>query len=829
MKLSHPLVYLGLHGVVSLLGVVCAEAQELASHFLLMNEDTQEVVQRGATAGSSVALDQLIVAPNTDYRLWILRSDGLTGSVAVKSLSAGSTVTVPPIDMGSAIGVDLDGDGLGADAEFILGTSASNKDTDEDGVSDRAELEAGTNPLDGIPARTGIVGSTDTPGNAVDVSAFNDLIAVADSNGGLQLFNIFNGMDPAIVGQVAMPGSARAVAMASGHAAVSVDSAGLVIVEIREPAQSRIIHTIPLGSNVLSVATFGGLCIAGLENGRLALVELASGTVIDRITAANQPIRDVGFGINHIYAVTDSELVTLRYPAGVLEVVGQVGLSGSPPAGRRRLFVGDQVAFVSMGEGFQRFSLADPSAPQSVSIFTPTNNAARQWQQVVANGSNLAVSIGNGFSPDRSIELYRLPPEPSQEPDFLASLGSATNAQALTIFNGLAYIANGPDGLQLVNYLAYDAAGQPPIAQLEVFPSSVIVEEGSLVTVNAQTSDDVQVRNVEFYLDGERIATDGNFPFRHQFQAPLLSEQPTFTVQARVSDTGGNATLTPEFIITIAEDATAPMIGSVTPRPNALVGSIPSVSIIFNEQMNVASLADGISLIFAGADEAPGTADDEVVATTLDYQEAILTAFLQFDDLLTPGIYTLSIGPPVSDAANNLLSNTLTTRFRVFSFADRDGDELPDDFEVLLGLDPDFPDTDGNGVPDGQEDFDNDGAPNGAEVLAGFDPTNPDTDGNGILDGLEDPDMDGLTTIEEIPLGTDAAKADSDDDGWNDAVEVEVASNPLDAASMPNLFLHASQQIIISQPLIRTRQVINVSRGGNSAVRSNSVRVRHQE
>ena len=25
--------------------------------------------------------------------------------------------------------------------------------------------------------------------------------------------------------------------------------------------------------------------------------------------------------------------------------------------------------------------------------------------------------------------------------------------------------------------------------------------------------DDVQVRNVEFYIDGERVATDGNFPF----------------------------------------------------------------------------------------------------------------------------------------------------------------------------------------------------------------------------------------------------------------------------------------------------------------------------
>ncbi|MFX0091595.1 MAG: hypothetical protein ACFFBD_07510 [Candidatus Hodarchaeota archaeon] len=43
----------------------------------------------------------------------------------------------------------------------------------------------------------------------------------------------------------------------------------------------------------------------------------------------------------------------------------------------------------------------------------------------------------------------------------------------------------------------------------------------------------------------------------------------------------------------------------------------------------------------------------------------------------------------------------------------------------------------------------------------GFDPTNPDTDGDGLMDGLE-----------EYILGTNAAKVDSDDDGLNDTAEL---------------------------------------------------------
>jgi Bacterial TSP3 repeat len=94
--------------------------------------------------------------------------------------------------------------------------------------------------------------------------------------------------------------------------------------------------------------------------------------------------------------------------------------------------------------------------------------------------------------------------------------------------------------------------------------------------------------------------------------------------------------------------------------------------------------------------------------------------------------------------------------FIVMGGVDSDGDGLPDVVEAALGLDPHNSDTDGNGIPDGMEDFDKDGLPNAAEVFLG----NPDTNNNGIKDGDEDTDGDGLTDSQEIRLGANPRLAD---------------------------------------------------------------------
>ncbi|GAA3821556.1 Stk1 family PASTA domain-containing Ser/Thr kinase [Nocardioides panacisoli] len=58
-------------------------------------------------------------------------------------------------------------------------------------------------------------------------------------------------------------------------------------------------------------------------------------------------------------------------------------------------------------------------------------------------------------------------------------------------------------------------------------------------------------------------------------------------------------------------------------------------------------------------------------------------------------------------------------------------------------------------APPGGQDTDHDGLTDDEELLVGTDPTNPDTDGNGVKDGDEDADGDGFSNKKEFQAGTD--------------------------------------------------------------------------
>jgi hypothetical protein len=77
------------------------------------------------------------------------------------------------------------------------------------------------------------------------------------------------------------------------------------------------------------------------------------------------------------------------------------------------------------------------------------------------------------------------------------------------------------------------------------------------------------------------------------------------------------------------------------------------------------------------------------------------------------------------------------------SAADPDGDGLTTAFENRYGLDPNNPDTNGNGIRDGAEDPDHDGLSNAGEQRFRTNPLIADTNANGINDWHEDRNHDG--------------------------------------------------------------------------------------
>lgn len=91
---------------------------------------------------------------------------------------------------------------------------------------------------------------------------------------------------------------------------------------------------------------------------------------------------------------------------------------------------------------------------------------------------------------------------------------------------------------------------------------------------------------------------------------------------------------------------------------------------------------------------------------------------------------------------DNYINNTLLPAWYaehpdLAPVTDQDSDGVPDDIEAELGTNPNNPDTDGDGLTDGEEIY----QPDGTTIKTGHE---LDTDGDGIIDALEpNTDLDG--------------------------------------------------------------------------------------
>jgi len=686
---------------------------------------------------------------------------------------------------------DTDGDGLSDEIEWVTGTSRTLADTDGDGVDDRTEIANGTNPADNRPSTTGLIAAVDTPGNAVDVVARDGIAAIADDSAGVILFDVSNPLRPVRVAQVPTPGPARAVAFGPGLLAVACGTAGLAIVDVSDPPAAEVMHRISFGSEARCVATDGTVVYVGLAGGSVAMVDMPSGLILGTRVISTAAIQDLVVGREVLYVAVSGLLHGVSLLDGELGAVSATGSPGGVGAGGRRLRLSlgsDRLYFVHT-QGVNVFSLVDPFAP---SLVRSNMTAQAGWKQIVPNGTGLALAAVDANSTNdgaHDVSVYRLPADGTLE--VVTTSPTLGLAEAVAIHHGLGFVADGGSGLGVVNYLAFDTLGQAPTIALAAsftLGDPGQAEEGKRVRLSAEVTDDVQVREVEFFVDGVRVGADGGFPFEWRFVTPKRSASKTsFTVQARAIDTGGNATSTPLYTVNLVPDGTPPRVKRVAPGSNGLVGTLDTVLVTFSEPIDLATVTDAsITLRHSGADRIFETADDEVVEPRArSWRESDNTIAVLADGSLPAGQYRLNVTGGVTDLAGNPLAPLAVSYFTVFGLADRDRDGVPDLLEASLGLDPDNPDTDGDGISDGLEDYDNDTLSNAAEVLLETDPRVADSDGNGITDANEDRDNDGLSNRAEILAGTSPILADSDGDGWNDEAEVAGRGDPLDRATGP--------------------------------------------
>lgn len=769
-----------------------AQTLQQGSHFFaLENLDTGEITQRGETGSSGIAFNSLTLAPNTKYRIWILQAETLNlGFSDIETPGNGRRIQAPTVVIGTPGVGDSDLDGLSDDAERIMGTNPLIADTDEDGILDGTEVRQGLNPLGESVARTGVVGSVDTDGETRDVDAFNDLVVVADTEEGVMIFNIFNGMIPLVVGQINTPGTAEAVSIGGDTVAVADGEAGLAIVNVADPPNIRLVHQIALGGFVRSVVTDGQMVFAGLDNGSVVAVDLVSGLEVDRIRLPDtaRAVEDLRIYGTELYALQETRLSVLRFSEAEISLLGQADSPGgrNNANDRMRLFVGGDVAYVVHRRGYNTIDVSDPAQPAPI---RNTSLAQFGWKEVVPNGSGLALvasSPNEAFDGPHNVSLYDVS-DPTVTDNLIATFETPGAARSVTIYNGIGYVADHLSGLHIVNYLAVDTARVAPEISIRLPSGATDVESGSRFLVRAEVTDDVQVRNVEFYVDGNLILTDGNFPFETLLPARSQAGQSTLTVQARASDTGGVASFSDPLILNVTPDTTPPRLITMTPAPGSVAGTVSGLTAFFSEAMDLETFTnESFILSGSGPDSIFGTEDDtgfQFRSITENRAGSIINAALSVP--LPPDAYRLAVNDGVRDNSGNPLETEFVGGFIVLGASDSDQDGIPDNIEADLGLDPFNPDTDGNGVRDGLEDLDNDSIPNQFEVVLGFDPNLEDSDGDGIPDAAEDRDLDGAADYLEVTVGSGLNVADTDRDGFDDNVEILSGTNPLSPDDRP--------------------------------------------
>jgi len=623
-----------------------------------------DVVLRGETQPYG---QYTLFVPADGELLDVVFYDPITKGIAIISpyLSPNLPYNLPRFNLFPlpADAVDSDEDGLSDLVEEVYGTDSRNADSDDDGIPDGAEVEQGTNPLDGLPVQTGVIGTLKTAGKAIDIATGNNLAVLTEGASGVSIVDITDFSQPTILAQLDTPGTSQRVAFSGNLVAVADGDEGLTVINISNSANARITQRVNL-PGTQAIAVGAGIGYVGLSSGQIVVVHLSSGSILDQLSVSD-PVQDLALEGDYLYALTGDRLHVISVLGDVFAVVGSAS-SPFDASQNTRLFVGGGVAYTLHRTGYNTLDVSNPAEPV---LITQGNTTQFGWRQIVANGSGLGLAaVGPNSTNDgaHDISLYDLT-DPAQTEVFVTTFPTQGKAHAVSIFNGLAYVADDSEGMQIINYLPYDANGVPPSITLSSSFGEGEAESGQRARVTALVGDDVQVRNVEFYLDGVKAFTDSAFPFEFRFVAPILSEEKdSFLLSARAVDTGGNFTWSDEQVVPLGPDITAPRVTATTPTGGAR--TLLRIQAFFNEPMDPETLTStSLTLSSAGPDGLLDTPDDGEHGT--QYREILYrpdqsSVSLNFAPL-PDDLYQAVITTAATDLAGNNLAEDVFWTFRV--------------------------------------------------------------------------------------------------------------------------------------------------------------------
>jgi hypothetical protein len=605
----------------------------------------------------------------------VARGEGVTGASGTLTDLSSQLVFKP------SLAADSDSDGLPDDVERAIGSNLNGRDTDRDGLDDFTEIDQGLDPLGGLGLPVGVVSSVALQGKATAVTVIGTADAVttalvATGSAGLAVVDVSRFTTPIVRAELDLPGDNIDVAAdpLRGLAVVAAGASGVHIVDLSDPDAPTLVRTVGFAAAVRAVEVVDGIAY------------VASGDTVftlDLNTGETRSSIDIGSTVTAL-ALEAGTLFTLDTARTLRSttVDGDVLTPRDALAlaqGEDSLFVGGGVAYIGIQTQFsQGFVTVDVSNAADLVLLSGPDATNVAGQRVVSNGSGLIVSTGYLRGPQGQ-EIFALDRLGGSDLTNTGAFQTRVNLPDapldLTLANGLAFVAAGEAGLQIVNYVNFDTAGEAPQVSLAVEAidadpdaAGVQVIEGRTLRVVPATSDDVQVRNVELLVNGVVVANDVSFPHEMFVQVPAISAGGTqVTVQVRATDTGGNVGISDVLSFQVVPDTFPPQLSVASIADGDRRFFVRSVDFVFDEPLNTALLDPAqVTLRRAGNDGLFDTADDVVVPVTLDTRSFGQSLSVLIGSLLPAGDYRLTVNAAIiADNAGNTLAAPIVRSFAI--------------------------------------------------------------------------------------------------------------------------------------------------------------------
>ncbi|MBE7503268.1 MAG: Ig-like domain-containing protein [Verrucomicrobiales bacterium] len=626
-----------------------SELFPIRAHHYYMKDHVSGQVWRGRLSRKA-KFEGVVLSPDGFYTVAYMDPVTLrTGVAFFAGAFVGQETQIPtaPLEPSSAGSPDTDADGLPNVSELILGTNDSNPDTDGDGIADGDEVSAGSNPLDGIPAATGLVAAMSLPG-ATDVAVSGNHAYIA-SLGGVVIAELRGAENPVAVTTIPLAGQAGVVVAASENVvAAAATGGGVFLLNISNPEAPVTLWSGTLGSPATALAIYAGGVYAGTSDGRVMVLQ-SDGQVLQQFELGRGVVKAMVFGGGRMVVTTVSHLVVFDRNEDGWQLAGEVQLTGNF---YRELGGGlvleNGVAWAAFnGGGRSGLVSVDVSNPRSPAVIARAENPQPLVNDMasVGNGSVLAVNRNNVLK----LSQFDLR-QPANPTNFVRALPGSANVQAVVIHRGLAIAASGGSGLEVFNFLPPDFARVPPTVALSATYSSIVprrAEFGGRLPVQISARDDVGIRSIELLMDGAVVFADGK-PGGSTLVTlpPKAAGRTSVTLRARATDIGGNTAESADETVQLVDDATPPSPRVLLPAGGGLIApdSWEEVSVTMNEPILTPVTAATLTLrnTVTGTD-VPGTISYDPAGPTLKLVTAPLPA----------GKYAATLAGGLRDAAGN--------------------------------------------------------------------------------------------------------------------------------------------------------------------------------